>query len=75
MRFSFHVPTALFIVATAVPMAAPIAVPTGPATEPTLAPTTAPAAILLTMPKPVIAFWYSLTAFSSAVLLAMADAY
>lgn len=75
MRFSFHVLTALFIAATAVPMPAPIAVPTGPATEPTLAPTAAPAAMLPTMPNSVIVFWYSLTAFSSAVLLAIADAY
>ena len=75
MRFSVAVLTTLFIVATAVPIAAPIPAPTGPATEPTLAPTAAPAAILPTMPKPVIVFWYSLTAFNSAVLLAMADAY
>ena len=75
MRFSFHVPTALFMVATAVPATAPAIVPTGPPMLPTLAPTAAPAAILPTMPKPVIVFWYSLTAFNSAVLLAIADAY
>ena len=75
MRFSFHVLTALFVIATAAPMPAPQAVPTGPPTAPTLAPTAVPAAILPTMPKPVIAFWYSLTAFNSAVLLAMAEAY
>ena len=75
MRFSFHVLTALLATATEAPIAAPQAAPTGPPIAPTLAPTAVPAAMLPTKPIPVIAFWYSLTAFNSAVLLAIAEAY
>lgn len=75
MRFSFHVLTALFVIATAAPMAAPIPAPAGPATAPIFAPATVPAIMLPPHPIPVIVFWYSLIAFNSAVLLAIAEAY
>ena len=61
--------------ADAAPTAAPIPAPTGPPTAPTLAPTAAPATMLPPHPKPVMIFSYSLTAFNSAVLLAIAEAY
>ena len=75
MRFSFHVLTPLFTTATVAPIAAPQATPAGPPMLPTLAPIAVPVAMLPTKPIFVIAFWYSLTAFNSAVLLAIADAY
>ena len=67
--------TALFTIATVAPIAAPIPAPTPPPILPILAPATVPAITPVAKPIPVIAFWYSLTAFSSAVLLAIAEAY